>query len=189
MTEGGGSPVDVGAAAAGALLALGVIVPVSVVIAVLDHAGGDGGSSGAAAIGMVGLLCAYAAGGWRSGSLAPDAPLTNGALAGLGAFALWIPIRIAIWAVRPDRAPLVGGTDPVFDVGSVFGAVVLASVVGILGALAAARKARRSGEPAERATMATGGEPAGWPRPGPPPSGAGGDPAEERPDSTGRGAG
>lgn len=150
MSEHDGSPVDAGAATAGALVALAVIVPVSVVIAVLDRTAGGDGSSTAAAVGMVGLLCAYAAGGWRAGSLAPDAPLTNGALAGLGAFAMWIPIRIAIWAVRPGRAPLVGGTDPVFDVGSVFGAVVLASVVGILGALAAARRARTSGRPGAR---------------------------------------
>lgn len=137
--------VDVRAAGAGALLALAVIVPVSVVVAVLDHVG-DGDHAAASLIGMVGLVGAYAAGGFRAGSLAPDAPLTNGALAGLGAFVLWVPIRIAIWAVRADNSPLVGGRDPVFDVGSVFGALVLAAAVGIVGALVGARRARHTAD-------------------------------------------
>lgn len=143
MSDGDTTPVDARAATAGALLALAVIVPVSVVVAVLDRTGDDGSPAGAA-LGMVGLLLAYAAGGWRAGRLAPETPLTNGALAGLGAFALWIPIRIAIWAVRDDPSALVGGHDPVFDVGSVFGAVVLAAAFGILGALVATRRARSS---------------------------------------------
>ncbi len=143
MSDGDTSPVDARAAAAGAVLALAVIVPVSVMVAILDHTADDGSSTGAA-LGMAGLLLAYAAGGWRAGRLAPETPLTNGALAGLGAFVLWVPIRIAIWAVRDDPSPLVGGRDPVFDVGSVFGAVVLAAAFGILGALVAARRARSS---------------------------------------------
>ncbi len=159
MTGSDTSPVDLRAAAAGAMLALAVIVPVSVVVAVLDHTGGDSGGSAAVAVGMLGLLFGYAAGGWRAGGLAPDAPLTNGALAGLGAFVLWIPIRIAIWAVRADHAPLVGGHDPVFDIGSVFGAVVLAAAVGIVGALIGSRRAGgadRTGHD-DRAGRDTGG--------------------------------
>ena len=48
------------------------------------------------------MLVSYAVGGFVAGHAAPDAALTNGTLAGLGAFVLWIPVRILIWVVRDE---------------------------------------------------------------------------------------
>ncbi len=51
------------------------------------------------------VLFGYMLGGFGAGRLAPEAALSNGLLAGIGAFVLWIPVRIVIWArARRDRA-------------------------------------------------------------------------------------
>jgi hypothetical protein len=65
--------------------------------------------------------------------------LSHGALAGLGAFVLWIPIRVVIWAVREDGRALFSGDDAALSPGQVFGQLVIASAIGMLAAVVAAR--------------------------------------------------
>ena len=88
---------------------------------------------------------AYLVAGIGAGRTAPDAPLSNGSLAGLGALVLWIPLRVLIWAVRDASNSLFTGDDPVLSPSRVFGQAVIAVAFGTIGALVAARRARRTG--------------------------------------------
>ncbi len=123
----------------GALYGLAVIVPVTVLRAVLDREVHDFDDSGWIYPLFVLILVAYGSAGWVAGRWRPDAPLTHGALAGLGAFILWIPIRIVIWSVREDGRALFSGDDAALSPGQVFTQVVIASAIGMLGAFVAAR--------------------------------------------------
>lgn len=161
--------VDRRALVHGALAALVVIAPLTVLRAIVDHNVARFDSSGWAPLFALGLLGAYVLGGWVAGREAHDAPLTNGILAGIGALVAWLVVRVAIWAVREPEKALFGGTHSVFTVGNLFGAVLFAALFGLVGAMIGAR-------------MANGGESAGRPRTGLHPS-------EERPDSAGQGAG
>jgi hypothetical protein len=93
------------------------------------------------------ILVAYGIAGWIAGRARPDAPLTHGALAGLGAFVLWIPIRVAIWAVREDGKALFSGDDAALNPGQVFGQLVISAAIGMLAAVVAAHLSRRSPSP------------------------------------------
>jgi hypothetical protein len=88
------------------------------------------------------VLVSYTVGGFLAGGGAPTGALTNGALAGLLGFLAWIPLRIAIWWVHPERKGLLSGPSPVLRVGQLFGHVVIASAVGMLGGYLGARRAR-----------------------------------------------
>ncbi|GEM_PF-658265 len=170
--------VDWRAVARGAGVGLIVIAPVTVLRAVVDHRVHDFDRSGWAVVFVLGILAVYAAAGWYAGSWTPRVPLTNGAAAALGTLLAWLPIRVAIWAVRDDPKGLFTGSKPVFSVGGLFGNAVFAVALGMLGGTLGARRAmwRENGG---------GGEPAGRPRTG----GGDADRSEERPDSTGQGAG
>jgi hypothetical protein len=84
----------------GSLIGLCVLGGVSVIVAILDRNLDSFNDSGWIYPLFVMILVGYALGGWLAGRLVPEAFLTNGALAGVGAFALWIPVRIVIWLVR-----------------------------------------------------------------------------------------
>ena len=73
--------------------------------------------------------------------LAVDAPYSNGIVAAIGAFVLWIPIRILIWAVRDSDQHLFSGTAPVFTPARILGQVVFAAALGAIGGVIAARRA------------------------------------------------
>lgn len=130
----------------GALVGLAVIVPVTVLRVVLDREVSDFDDSGWIYPLFILILLAYGAAGWVAGSARPDAPLTHGALAGLGAFVLWIPIRIVIWVVREDGRGLVSGDDAALRPGQVFGQLVIAAALAMLGAIIAARLKNREPE-------------------------------------------
>ena len=88
----------------GALLGLCVLGGASVIDAILDRNLDSFNNSGWRYPLFVLVVIGYGLGGWLAGRLVPDAFLTNGALAGVGAFVLWIPVRIVIWLV-PRRTP------------------------------------------------------------------------------------
>ena len=136
--------VDWPAVLRGAIAGLVVIVPVTVLRALVSHRVHDFDHSAWAAPFFFAILVAYAVAGWVAGRSTPGAPLSNGALAGLGSVVLWLPLRIAIWAIRDDHRGLFTGAHPTMTVAQVFGALVLAAAFGILGALLAARKVRSS---------------------------------------------
>jgi hypothetical protein len=130
----------------GACYGLAVIVPVTVLRVILDREVHDFDDSGWIYPLFVLILVAYGLAGWVAGRSRPDAPLTHGALAGLGAFVLWIPIRLVIWAVREVGRALFSGDDAALSPGQVFGQLVIAAAIGMLGAVVAARiDARRRG--------------------------------------------
>lgn len=131
--------------ARGAGVGLAVLVGVATVQAVLDHNVADFADSGWTLPLFVALLAGYLLAGWVAQRAAADhgvgdAPLTHGALAGLGAFVAWIPLRVVIWLVRDEHRGLVRGSDGALRPGQVFGALVIAAGVGVLGAVLAARR-------------------------------------------------
>jgi hypothetical protein len=140
----------------GALLGLLVLVAASVVEALLDRNIDTFRDSGWIYPLFVAILVGYALGGWEAGRMAPDAALTNGVLAGLGAFVLWIPVRIVIWLVRDENRGLFSGHSPALRPGQILGHLVIAAALGMLGGWLGSRSVRR----AARGPRSTDGPPA-----------------------------
>ncbi len=135
-------PLDASTVGRGALAGFLALLPVVLLIAVLEREIDEFDTSAWAALAFVLLLAVFVLAGWIAGRASPDAPLTNGSLAGLGTFVLWIPLRILIWAVRGGQG-LVSGDDPVLNPGAILVLFVFAGVFGMIGALLAARRVRR----------------------------------------------
>lgn len=127
----------------GALVGLGLLVALSVIAAILDHYLDDFDNSGWIYPLFVGVIVSYAVAGFLAGRRAPDGALTNGTLAGLGAFLLWIPVRILIWVVRDEDKGLFSGHSVVLRPGQIFGHIVIASALGMLGGWIGARAVAR----------------------------------------------
>jgi hypothetical protein len=125
----------------GALLGLLVLVATSVVEAILDRNIDTFRDSGWIYPLFLAILFGYALGGWQAGRLAADAALTNGLLAGIGAFALWVPVRIAIWLVRDEHRGLFTGHSPALRPGQILGHLVIAAALGMIGGWLGARSA------------------------------------------------
>ena len=147
MRGDGEHPVSGGAVVAGALVGLAVIVPVSVLLAVVDNQVTDFEDSGWFVAFTLLLLLAYFLAGFRAGTLVPSAPLTNGMLAALCSVAVWIPIRIVVWVVRDGDRGLFSGDDPVLRLGQLFGTAVFAIALGAIGGLAGSRRAAATHTP------------------------------------------
>ena len=130
----------------GALMGLIVIVPVAVLYALLDRAVDDFPSSAWAPLFALAIVAAYVVAGIGAGRIALGAPLSNGALAGLGALGIWLPLRVLIWALREASNHLFTGADPVFSISRLLGQAVIAVGLGALGAYFAARKTRRAAD-------------------------------------------
>lgn len=125
----------------GALYGLLALLPVVLATALAESNIDDFDTSGWAAVAFLALMLCFGYAGWVAGTVDVEAPLTNGSLAGLGAFVMWIPLRVLIWAVRGDQG-LFGGDDPVFNPGAVLIFVVIAGVAGMVGAVISARRTR-----------------------------------------------
>jgi hypothetical protein len=127
----------------GALLGLLVLVAASVVEAILDRNIDSFRDSGWIYPLFVAILVGYGLGGWQAGRLVPDAALSNGALAGVGAFVLWVPVRIAIWLVRDENRGLFSGHSPALRPGQIFGHLLIAAALGMFGGYLGSRAALR----------------------------------------------
>jgi membrane protease YdiL (CAAX protease family) len=138
--------VDCAAVARGALFGLALIIPVTIVGAVLDRRIHDFEDSGWRVLLALLIVVAFVPAGAFAARLARDAPLTNGALAGLGAFLTWVPVRLLIWLTRDDDQGLVSGRDPVLRPGQIFGLLVISTALGMLGGFVAARRQARVGD-------------------------------------------
>jgi hypothetical protein len=136
--------VDWRAAGRGALAGLFFLVLASIVEAILDRNIDTFRNSGWIYPLFLVILFGYTLAGFGAGRLVPQAALTNGTLAGLGAFALWIPIRIAIWLVRDENRGLFTGHSPALRPGQIFGHLVIAAALGMLGGWLGARSTRRA---------------------------------------------
>ena len=126
----------------GALAGLAIVVVAAIARAVLNHQMDDFKKSIWVYLLFVLVLVGYFVAGYVAGRARPDTPLTNGALAGLGAVVLWIPIRVVIWAVREDGHALLKGNQAILRPGQIFGALVISTALGMVGALIAARRSR-----------------------------------------------
>jgi hypothetical protein len=136
--------VDWPAVVRGGLLGLALIIPITILGAVLDRSMDDFEDSGWRVLLALLIVVAFVPAGAYAARLARDAPLTNGALAGLGAFAVWLPVRVLIWLTRDDNQGLVSGRDPVFRPGQIFGFLVIATALGMLGGYLASRRRARA---------------------------------------------
>jgi uncharacterized membrane protein YhaH (DUF805 family) len=137
----------------GALLGLALITPVTIVDAALDRSIDNFEDSGWRVLLALLILVAFVPAGAYAARLARDAPLTNGALAGLGTFVAWVAVRLLVWLVRDDNRGLVSGRDPVLRLGQVFGFLVFSTALGMLGGFLASR--RRARQPDSGGNSAT----------------------------------
>jgi hypothetical protein len=135
--------VDRAAVARGAALGLLLFVPLSAIRVVIDQNVSDFDHSGWAPVFAVALFAVYVIAGFAAARAAVDAPLSNGIVAAVGAFVLWIPIRILIWAIRDNGDGLFSGAAPVFTPARILGQVVFAAAFGALGGWVASRRAPR----------------------------------------------
>jgi hypothetical protein len=134
-----GAAVQWGAVLRGAVVGLSIIVPVTILRVVVDHEVAHPNTSAWVYPLFVLLLFGYAVGGYVAGTAAPDAPLTNGTVAGVGALVIWLPIRIVIWAVREDGRGLFSGHQAALPPGQLFGAFVIAAGLGLFGGFVSER--------------------------------------------------
>jgi hypothetical protein len=132
--------IDRHAVARGAAVGLLLFVPIAAIRAVIDDNISDFDHSAWSPLFAVLLLAVYLIAGYVGGREAEDAPYSNGMVAAIGAFVLWIPIRIVIWALRDTGRGLLTGTEPVFTVPAVFTQLVLAAALGALGGWLAGRR-------------------------------------------------
>ena len=133
-----GLELDPPALARGALIGLAVIAPVSLADVVLSAV--DGLDEEAWVFGLFAIILgAFFLAGYQAARAAHAAPYTHGALGALGAFALWLPLRVVTRAVVGER--LLGRAgDGAFDVLlAVLTVALLAMSFGILGGLVASR--------------------------------------------------
>jgi hypothetical protein len=140
------SSIDSRATVRGAVVGTALIVVITITGAIIDRSVDDFDDTGWPVTIFLAILAAYAVAGWWAGRVTTGGPLTTGALAGLGAFAVWVPVRILIWAVRDDSRGLFSGDDAVFSVGGVFANLVFAATLGMVGGLVGARRAAREVE-------------------------------------------
>ena len=137
--------VDLHAVARGAAFGLLLFVPLSALRVVIDQNVADFDHSGWAPVFAVALFVVYVLAGLVAARAAVDAPLSNGIVAAVGAFLLWIPIRILIWAIRDASQGLFTGTDPVFTPARILGQIVFAAAFGAIGGWLVARRAGARG--------------------------------------------
>jgi uncharacterized membrane protein YhhN len=117
------SLLDARAVLAGAIVALVVAVPTVVITSVAD----PGPRSNVVFIPLLVYLAGLVAGGWRAGRLRPDAPLSNGGVAAIAAYAV-LAIVGSVIRVVSDRS---------LDVVILAFNAFLAGSAGILGGLIA----------------------------------------------------
>jgi hypothetical protein len=123
--------IDVTALRRGIVGGLVVIVPVSVIVALVSHHRRSG-YGGWLFVAFVAILYGYATAGYGAARTRPEAPLSHGMLAGLGAFLAWLLVRLAVPLVRGDRLG--------FGIVAVVTNALFAVALGALGGLLAARK-------------------------------------------------
>ena len=122
--------IDLSAIRRGVIGGLVLIVPISLLVALLNH-GRRSGYGGWLFVAFVAILYAYATAGYGAARARPDAPLAHGMLAGLGAFLVWLLVRLAVPLVRGDRLG--------FGVVAVVTNALFAVALGAAGGLFAAR--------------------------------------------------
>jgi hypothetical protein len=140
-------PIAWRAVGRGATVGLAVIVPVTIVRAILERNLTDLSHSVWIYPLSALILVAYGLAGGVAAHAAPGRPLLHGALAGVAAVVVWVPVRIVIWAVRESGRGLVSGDRAALPPGQVVGALALGALLGLVGAAVAARTRARDAVP------------------------------------------
>jgi hypothetical protein len=143
---------DARAVGRGALAGLLIIVPLTALRAVVNREVNSFDNSGWVPLFGLALFAAYLIAGVVAGRRTLHAPLSNGLLAGVGAFLMWLPLRVLIWVARGESQGLFTGPGPVFTVTQLFGQVVFAAVFGLVGGVIGARTKRPAAVTGEGAT-------------------------------------
>ncbi len=128
--------LDGRAVAAGAIIGLAVAVPTIVISSIADL----DARSNAVFVPFLVYLAGLVAGGWRAGRLRPDAPLSNGGVAAVAAYAA-LAVVASVIRVMSDRS---------LDVVSLAINAFLAASAGILGGLIATWRRRPESAPERR---------------------------------------
>jgi hypothetical protein len=123
--------IDLTALRRGIVGGLVLIVPISLVVALVSHHRRSG-YGGWLFVAFVAILYAYATAGYGAARARPDAPLSHGMLAGLGAFLVWLLVRLAVPLARGDRLG--------FGIVAVVTNALFAVALGAAGGLFAARR-------------------------------------------------
>jgi hypothetical protein len=139
-----GPLIDWHAVFRGATAGLFFLVLASILEAILDRNIDSFNDSGWIYPLFVLILFGYMLAGFGAGRLVPESPLSNGLLAGLGAFVLWIPVRIVIWIVRDENRALFTGHSPALRPGQIFGHLLIAAALGMFGGFLGARSIHRN---------------------------------------------
>jgi hypothetical protein len=129
--------IDVTALRRGIVGGLVLIVPISLIVALTNH-GKRSGNSGWLLLAFVAILYAYATAGYGAARTRPEAPLSHGLLAGLGAFLIWLLVRLAV--------PIARGEHLGFGVVAVVANALFAAALGAAGGLVAARRGPTAAE-------------------------------------------
>jgi hypothetical protein len=138
-----------GPVARGAGIGIAIIVPVTLVAAILVDDGGDTEASAWRIPLFFLVLVAFGVAGGAAGRAMPDARFTVGMLAGLGAFALWLPLRALVWWARDDTRGLISGADAVLRPAQLFTAALFACALGFLGGMIGGGRAARRADGSE----------------------------------------
>jgi hypothetical protein len=128
----------------GATAGLFFLVLASVLDAILDRNIDNYRDSGWIYPLFILILFGYTLGGFGAGRLVPQAALSNGLLAGIGAFVLWIPVRIVIWLLRDENRGLFTGHSPALRPPQLFGQLLIAAALGTFGGFLGARSINRA---------------------------------------------
>jgi hypothetical protein len=123
--------IDITALRRGIVGGLVLIVPISVIVALVSH-GKRTGNGGWVLVAFIAILYAYATAGYGAARTRPEAPLSHGMLAGLGAFLVWLLVRLAV--------PIVRGEHLGFGVVAVVTNALFAVALGAAGGRLAARR-------------------------------------------------
>lgn len=124
----------------GAVVGLGLLAPLALLLLLLDRAGVSAAPRGALA--FVVALAAFVLAGFVAGQSAPEAPTSNGMLAGAGALALWAGLLTVIWLLRVVLGRGDAALGPLEYAVTFGGYLLLAAGCGVLGGAIGARMAR-----------------------------------------------
>jgi hypothetical protein len=137
-----GIDLDVRAIGRGAVLGLAVITPASLADLALSSVK-DVDEGWLVFSLFAAILAAFFLAGYRAATTAEGSPYTHGALAGLAAFALWVPLRIVTRALVGEQLLGREGDAAIKIIEALVTAALFAMSFGILGGFVAAVRSRR----------------------------------------------
>ena len=141
--------IDRHAITRGAAIGLLLFVPISALRVLIDRNVSDFDHTGWAPLFAIAIFAVYGIAGFIAARIAVDAPYSNGIVGAIGAFVLWIPIRLLIWAVRDSDQGLFTGNAPVFTPARILGQLVFAAALGAIGGVIASRRSPVDSEPVD----------------------------------------